>query len=123
MEVKSNISQTMHSFQQPKNIQNQELVIESRLNQDLMEKARHETKEVKKFTIDDIETQLESMNQMMEAKNTGLKFNFHEDLERIYVQVVDRQTDEVIKEIPPEKFLDMVSSMLDFMGLMIDQRI
>ncbi|MEB1806641.1 MAG: flagellar protein FlaG [Bacillaceae bacterium] len=119
MEVKSNISQTAHSFQQPKNVQNQ---LEQK-NQDLMEKARHETKEVNKFTIEDIETQVESMNQMMETKNTGLKFNFHEDLERIYVQVVDRQTDEVIKEIPPEKFLDMVSTMLDFMGLMIDQRI
>lgn len=102
---------------------NSESQIELRQNIDLMEKAKNEVKEVKKVTQEELETQIETMNQMMEVKNTGLKFNFHDELDRIYVQVVDKKTEEVVREIPPEKFLDMISSMLEFVGLMIDEKI
>ncbi|TMW72381.1 flagellar protein FlaG [Alteribacter natronophilus] len=65
----------------------------------------------------------EALNQMLEAQDKAYRFNIHEDLNRTYVAVVDRNTEEVIKEIPPEKFLDMVSAMLEFAGIIIDEKI
>lgn len=122
MEINTKVSQ-MPTYQAMTNQTSSEHSVQSRQNVDLMEKARNEVREVKKVDKKELETQIETMNQMMDVKDTGLKFNFHEDLDRIYVQVVDRQTEEVVREIPPEKFLDMISSMLEFVGLMIDQRI
>ncbi|MFB4165230.1 flagellar protein FlaG [Alteribacillus sp. JSM 102045] len=47
----------------------------------------------------------------------------HEDLDRIYVQVLERETEEVVREIPPEKFLDMVASMLEQVGILVDEQV
>lgn len=71
----------------------------------------------------DLDHTIESMNDLLETTPTSIKFNLHEDLDRIFVQVVDLQTKEVLKEIPPEEFLDMVASMLKNAGLIVDERI
>lgn len=71
----------------------------------------------------ELEDKVDGLNRMMEPNYTNLKFNVHETLDRIYVQVLDKNTEEIIREIPPEKFLDMVASMLEFVGLLVDERI
>lgn len=70
-----------------------------------------------------VEHQIDSMNDLLSTTPTSIKFNMHKDLDRIYVQVVDQQTKEVVKEIPPEEFLDMVASMLKNAGLIVDERV
>lgn len=73
--------------------------------------------------LTELEDKVDGLNRMLEANFTNLKFNVHETLDRIYVQVLDRNTEEIIREIPPEKFLDMIASMLEFVGLIVDERI
>lgn len=75
------------------------------------------------ITESTIENQIDSMNDLLSTTPTSIKFNMHKDLDRIYVQVVDQQTKEVVKEIPPEEFLDMVASMLKNAGLIVDERV
>lgn len=72
---------------------------------------------------DSLEQQVDSMNELLKTHMTGLKFNVHEELNRPFVQVVDKENNEVIKEIPSEQFLNMVASMLKHAGLIIDKRI
>ncbi|MCM2675693.1 flagellar protein FlaG [Alkalicoccobacillus plakortidis] len=97
-------------------------------------KANHQQKPVGQFdpkppfgnqekALNDVENQIESMNDLLSTTPTSIKFNMHKDLDRIYVQVVDLQTKEVVKEIPPEEFLDMVASMLKNAGLIVDERV
>ncbi|WP_017726262.1 flagellar protein FlaG [Halalkalibacterium ligniniphilum] len=69
-----------------------------------------------------LEKQAEELNQALEP-HKSFKFQVHEELERVFVQVVNRDTEEVIKEIPPEEFLDMVAEMLKYMGLIVDKRV
>jgi flagellar protein FlaG len=38
------------------------------------------------------------------------------------VKVIDINTREVIREIPPEKILDMVATMLEMAGIIVDER-
>ncbi len=64
-----------------------------------------------------------SMNDFLEPTNTSVKFKFHDELGEFYVQVIDTFTDEVIKEIPNKKFLDMYASMAEFAGLIIDEKL
>ncbi|MDV2684280.1 flagellar protein FlaG [Alkalihalophilus lindianensis] len=86
-----------------------------------IENVREERKQYhSKELLDD---QVESMNELLKSSLTSVKFNVHEDLDRLYVQVVDLETEEVVKEIPPEQFLDMVASMLKHAGLIVDERI
>ena len=65
----------------------------------------------------------ESINRFMETTNTNLRFQFHEELKEYYVTIVDSKTNELIKEIPSKKLMDIYAAMRDFLGLMVDHKI
>ena|SRR5699024_4805941 len=70
-----------------------------------------------------METMVYKLNEFIEPLRTNLKFQLHERLNEYYVEVVNPMTDEVIKEIPPKKMLDMYADMAELMGLIIDQKV
>lgn len=75
------------------------------------------------LSLSELQNGVEKLNLTAQAFDTGLRFRLHEDSERLMVQVVDRSANnEVIKEIPPEKVLDMVARIQDIIGLFIDTR-
>lgn len=63
------------------------------------------------------------MNEMLDVNNSASKFMYHEGLERYYVTVVDRETEEVVKEIPPRKLLDAFYEMQKMLGMIVDEKI
>ena len=66
---------------------------------------------------------VDSMNEFLQASHTSLKFVLHEQLNEYYVTLVDDLTQEVVKEIPSKKMLDMYAAMTEFVGLMVDKKI
>jgi flagellar protein FlaG len=64
-----------------------------------------------------------SMNDFLKASNSHLKFEFHDDLQEYYVTLVDDKTNEVIREIPSKKLLDMYAAMTEYVGLLVDKKI
>ncbi|MGY0693533.1 flagellar protein FlaG [Virgibacillus sp. FSP13] len=83
--------------------------------------ALHNSKE--KTNKEDVKSVLSKLNDFMEPLRTNLKFEYHEKLDEYYVTIVNPKTDEVIKEIPPKKMLDMYAAMAEFMGLLVDEKI
>lgn len=65
----------------------------------------------------------DSMNRFMESTNTSLRFQYHEELQEYYVTIVDSKTDEVVKEIPSKKLMDIYAAMRDFLGILVDHKI
>jgi len=65
----------------------------------------------------------DSMNNFLETTNTELRFKYHDELETYYVTLVNSKTDEVVREIPSKKLLDMYAAMCDFVGLFVDKKI
>ncbi len=49
-------------------------------------------------------------------------FGIHDETNRVTIKIVDKETKEVIKEIPPEKTLDMIAKIWEIAGLMVDER-
>lgn len=70
-----------------------------------------------KSAVDDINKQIKS-----NLRHTQCSFKYHEDTNRISITVTDSETDEVIREIPPEKALDMLAKAWELAGLMVDER-
>lgn len=56
------------------------------------------------------------MNDFMKPMNVSVRFELCDELNEYYVTVVDVATDEVIREIPSKKFLDMYAAMTEYMG-------
>lgn len=65
---------------------------------------------------------IEEANKRVHGSLTSLEFSIHEKTKEIMVKVKDQETGEVIRELPPEKVLDMIAGMLELAGLLIDER-
>lgn len=65
---------------------------------------------------------VQAMNEFLNPSHTSVKFELHEKLNEYYVTIVDDSTQEVVREIPSKKFLDMYAAMTEFVGLMVDKK-
>lgn len=50
------------------------------------------------------------------------QFGIHEGTNRITVKIVDKETKEVLKEVPSEKMLDMIAKVWEYAGLFVDEK-
>ena len=66
---------------------------------------------------------VDHFNDIAEPLKTDIEFRFHEQLNEYYVVVIDKSTDEVVKEIPSKKVLDMYAAMTEFMGIFQDRKL
>lgn len=66
---------------------------------------------------------VQSMNELLEINQRSSKFVYHKGLDRFYITIVDSETEEVIKEIPPKKLLDGFYEMQKLVGMIIDEKI
>ena len=69
----------------------------------------------------------ESIRRAVENINKNLKnseaiFGIHEKTNRVTIKIVDKETKEVIKELPPEKTLDMIAKAWELAGLLVDEK-
>ena len=87
--------------------------------------VKSETEAVKTVEIQksEMEKVVQGMNEFLKPSNTHLKFEFHDELQEYYVAIVDDITQEVVKEIPPKKLLDMYAKMTEFLGVLVDKKI
>ena len=72
-----------------------------------------------KAAVDDLN---KTVKQASPMHHTQLSFKYHEDTNRISITVTDSDTDEVIREIPPEKTLDMLAKAWEMAGRLVDER-
>jgi flagellar protein FlaG len=94
-----------------------------REQQDKQLSVQNDNDKKKELTKDDAEHVVKGINEFLQPKFTSLHFKLHEDLDRYYVEVVDQQTKEVVREIPSKELLDMYAKMTDFLGLFIDEKL
>jgi len=72
-------------------------------------------------TKEEIESRVEAENARFAAINQQLTFRVHDGSGQIMVQVVDRNTGEVVNERPPQAFLDLVVRMREMVGAFLDE--
>lgn len=65
---------------------------------------------------------IEKANKAIIGANKSFEYSIHEKTKQIMVKVINSETKEVIREIPPEKILDLVAKMWEVAGLLIDER-
>lgn len=63
---------------------------------------------------------VEQLNKNM--FNSEAVFGIHEGTNRVTIKIVDKDTKEVIKELPPEKTLDMIAKVWEMAGILVDER-
>lgn len=65
---------------------------------------------------------VDKVNQTAQIFNQSLRFQMGQG-KQIVIRVIDMTSGEVVREIPPEKFLDAYQRMEDALGLLIDLKL
>lgn len=84
------------------------------------EQNRNEQSEQQQASPDQIKKAVEQLNKRM--NNSEALFGIHEGTNRVTIKIVDKSTKEVIKELPPEKTLDMIAKAWELAGLLVDEK-
>lgn len=66
---------------------------------------------------------IERAVKALQGPLTMLEVSVHEKTHDIMVKVLNKDTGELIREIPPEKTLDLVAKMMEIAGILIDEKI
>ena len=65
---------------------------------------------------------IETANKKILGPEKEFEFAIHKKTKQIMVKVIDKNTQEIIREIPPEKVLDAVAHMCEVAGLFMDEK-
>ncbi|MCL2051949.1 MAG: flagellar protein FlaG [Lachnospiraceae bacterium] len=78
------------------------------------------TKDQEMISADQIKKAVDTLNKNM--AHSEAVFGVHEKTNRVTIKIVDKDTKELIKELPPEKTLDMIAKAWELAGLLVDER-
>lgn len=81
------------------------------------------TAEDQEISKEKLQNAVNTVNEFLQVNHNASKFVLHDGLDRYFVQVVDTQTEEVVKEIPPKKLLDAFYEMQKLLGMIVDEKI
>ncbi|KUP23873.1 flagellar protein FlaG [Paenibacillus sp. DMB5] len=59
----------------------------------------------------------------LEGPQTTLEISIHEKTHELMVKVLNKDTGELIREVPSEKTLNLVANMMEIAGILIDERV
>lgn len=71
-------------------------------------------------TNEQIKKAVEKLNKNM--SHSEAVFGIHEETNRVTIKIIDKDTKEVIKELPPEKTLDMIAKAWELAGILVDEK-
>lgn len=66
---------------------------------------------------------LDKVLRALEGPSTTLEVSVHKETKAIMVKVLNKDTGELIREIPPEKTLDIVANMMEIAGIIVDEKV
>lgn len=72
-------------------------------------------------TAAQIETAVRKVNDALEIRSIGVQFEIDQDTNKVIVKVVDRNSGEVIRQIPNEEVVRISKVMGEMPGLLIDR--
>ncbi|WP_413374351.1 flagellar protein FlaG [Paenibacillus taichungensis] len=67
--------------------------------------------------------ELKKAIEAIQGPQKSLEFSVHKETHSIMIKVTNRETGELIREVPPEKLLDVAARMMELAGLIIDKKI
>ena len=71
----------------------------------------------------DVDEMVEALQELTATLNTSMNFSVNESTNNIVVKIIDSETDEVIRQIPPEELLAIQEKMQDLTGFLLNREV
>lgn len=74
--------------------------------------------------VSDVKEMADALNEYMDILHTNLGFSIREELNhQVVVEIKNRDTDELVKQIPSEELLKIMENMKELTGIIFDQSV
>ncbi len=72
-------------------------------------------------TVEEVEKVVYSTNDLLQRLNTELRVELDDELDMVVVKVIDSESQEVVRQIPAEEFVELSKRMKDAIGMLFDK--
>ena len=112
--IASDLSQTLASQQvQPTN----------QANTDAQDKQKKQDKDNQQLDEKSVNLMTKELNALMSRINCDLEFSYNKEVNVMSVKMIDRKTQEVLKEMPPESMIKHMMAAKDWLGAFLDKNV
>lgn len=120
MEVKLGQSQALTNMNS-QNVELQRVTQENR--QKVNNQQRQNQQKIEEITLEKINNTVNELNKKLEMLNSQLRIETDEDTSIQVIKIVDKDTKEVIRQIPPEAVLKVAKYLNEVAGLLFNSKV
>ena len=118
-QLKGNVPNQTHTT--PK-VETVNRVTSTQGSMDILERMKETPEYIPTLQENTIIHAIEAANQKLQGEDRVFEFSVHAKTKQIMVKILNRQTKEVIREIPSEKILDLVANLCEMAGIFVDEK-
>jgi len=114
-------AKTSESTQAAENVDQGISIVENSKNKgEAQNQTGNEDQKNAQAEFEQIRKAVEKMKKNM--PHSEAVFGIHDGTNRVTIKLIDKDTKEVIKELPPEKTLDMIAKVWEMAGILVDEK-
>ncbi len=70
-----------------------------------------------------VQTAVNVTNELTKMLGSRFEYEYNEEIDKEIVKIYERDSGELIKQIPPDDLVNMLTKMYDMMGLLVDKKL
>jgi len=90
-----------------------------KLDKEITKDTHHEKEKVTKEKLQELTKKL---NEEMSPLNPDIKFHFNDKVNEMVVNVIDKNTDKVIRKMPSDEAIKIMEKMKELVGILFDKK-
>jgi len=71
---------------------------------------------------DDVMKVVNNLNNTINQFNKKVSFSYHEKTHRVVFKVINTDTNEVIREVPPKEMVKLLENIQEYLGVFVDEQ-
>lgn len=92
-------------------------------NTDTRAKQKKQAKDNQQMDEKSVKLMTKELNELMSRINCNLQFSYHKEVNVMSVKMIDKKTQEVLKEIPPESMIKHMMAAKNWLGAFLDKNV
>jgi flagellar protein FlaG len=92
-------------------------------NTDSRSKQDKKDKDNQQMDEKSVNLMTKELNELMSKINCDLEFSYHKEVNMMSVKMIDKKTQEVLKEMPPESMIKHMMAAKDWLGAFLDKTV
>lgn len=85
--------------------------------------AAKDSVEQARISVEDLQASIDKLNEFMKQGQRSLAFSVDEQAEEVVVRVTDRETNELVRQIPSEDAIQLKEHLDGLLGLLFSKRV